>query len=42
MQFKKGARVYEISNIKAESIDLTSGLICFKGNKERYIQISDM
>ena len=42
--FATGARVYEISNIKAESIDLSSGLIRFKGkgNKERYIQISDM
>lgn len=41
--FATGARVYEISNIKAESIDLNSGLIRFKGkgNKERYIQISD-
>ena len=42
--FATGARVYEISNIKAESIDLNSGLIRFKGkgNKERYIQISDI
>ena len=41
--FATGARVYEISNIKAECIDLSSGLICFKGkgNKERYIQIGD-
>lgn len=41
--FATGARVYEISNIKEESIDLNSGLIRFKGkgNKERYIQISD-
>lgn len=42
--FATGARVYEISNIKAECIDLNSGLIRFKGkgNKERYIQISDI
>lgn len=41
--FATGARVYEISNIKVECIDLNSGLIRFKGkgNKERYIQISD-
>lgn len=39
--FATGARVYEISNMKKECIDLNSGLICFKGkgNKERYIQI---
>lgn len=39
--FSTGARVYEISNIKKESIDLKSGLICLKGkgNKERYIQL---
>lgn len=39
--FATGARVYEISNIKKDSIDLKSGLICLKGkgNKERYIQI---
>ena len=42
--FATGARVYEVSNIKAERIDLNSGLIRFKGkgNKERYIQISDI
>lgn len=42
--FATGARVYEISNIRPESIDVNSGLICFhgKGDKERYIQISDM
>ena len=42
--FATGARVYEISNIKEESIELNSGLIRFKGkgNKERYIQISDI
>lgn len=41
--FATGARVYEISNIKAECMDLSSGLIRFKGkgNKERYIQIGD-
>lgn len=39
--FATGARVYEISNMKKDSIDLKSGLICFKGKgkKERYIQI---
>lgn len=39
--FATGARVYEISNIKKDSIDLNSGLIRLKGkgNKERYIQI---
>lgn len=39
--FATGARVYEISNMKKDCIDLNSGLICFKGkgNKERYIQI---
>lgn len=41
--FATGARVYEISNIKADCIDLSSGLIRFqgKGNKERYVQIGD-
>ncbi len=41
--FATGARVYEISNIKTECIDLNSGLLRFmgKGGKERYIQISD-
>lgn len=39
--FATGARVYEISNMKKDCIDLNSGLICLKGkgNKERYIQI---
>ena len=39
--FATGARVYEISNIKKDCIDLNSGLICLKGkgNKERYVQI---
>lgn len=41
--FATGARVYEISNIRADSIDLNSGLIRFmgKGRKERYVQISN-
>ncbi len=41
--FATGARVYEISNIRAESINLNSGLIRImgKGGKERYIQISN-
>lgn len=41
MFFATGARVYEISNIKCDCIDLQSGLICIKGkgNKERYLQI---
>lgn len=39
--FATGARVYEVSNIGADCIDLNSGLIRFmgKGGKERYIQI---
>lgn len=42
--FATGARVYEVSNIKAGCIDLTSGLIRFmgKGGKERYVQIGDL
>lgn len=41
--FATGARVYEISNVRAESINLNSGLIRImgKGGKERYIQISN-
>lgn len=41
--FATGARVYEISNIKAECVDLNTGLICFmgKGGKERYVQIGE-
>lgn len=41
--FATGARVYEISNIRLENINLCSGLICFmgKGGKERYVQIAD-
>ena len=43
MFFATGARVYEISNIRTECVDLQSGLICFKGkgNKERYVQIGN-
>ena len=41
MLFATGARVYEISNIREDSIDLNSGLIRImgKGGKERYVQI---
>lgn len=41
--FATGARVYEISNIRADCIDLESGSIRImgKGGKERYIQIVD-
>ena len=41
--FATGARVYEISNIRVENINLNSGLIRImgKGGKERYIQISN-
>jgi len=41
--FATGARVYEISNIKADSINLNSGLIRImgKGGKERYVQLSN-
>ena len=40
--FATGARVYEISNIREESVNLNSGLIRImgKGGKERYVQIS--
>ena len=43
MFFATGARVYEISNIRVENINLNSGLIRImgKGRKERYIQISN-
>lgn len=43
MFFATGARVYEISNIRTDCIDLYSGLIRFmgKGGKERYVQIGD-
>lgn len=41
--FATGARVYEISNIHADCVDLDSGLIRImgKGGKERYIQIGE-
>lgn len=41
--FATGARVYEVSNIRADSIDLNSGLIRImgKGGKERYVQIGN-
>lgn len=40
--FATGARVYEISNIKADCVNLNTGFIKImgKGNKERYIQIA--
>ena len=42
--FATGARVYEISNIKASNVDLNTGLIKImgKGGKERYIQIASI
>lgn len=41
--FAIGARVYEVSNIRADCVDLYSGLIRImgKGGKERYIQIGE-
>lgn len=41
--FGTGARVYEISNIREECVNLNTGLIKImgKGGKERYVQISD-
>ena len=41
--FATGARVYEISNIRDDSINLNTGLIRLmgKGWKERYVQISN-
>lgn len=41
--FATGARVYEISNLRYDSIDLNSGSIRImgKGKKERYIQIGE-
>lgn len=41
--FATGARVYEISNIRADNVDLQSGTIKImgKGGKERYIQIGE-
>lgn len=43
MFFATGARVYEISNITMDCIDLSSGIIRFmgKGRKERYVQIGN-
>lgn len=40
--FATGARVYEISNIRADNINLNTGFIRImgKGGKERYIQIA--
>ena len=42
MFFATGARVYEVSNLKTDSVNLTSGLIRImgKGGKERYVQIA--
>lgn len=41
--FATGARVYEVSNLKADCINIDSGLIRImgKGDKERYIQIGE-
>ena len=41
--FATGARVYEISNIREDSVNLNSGQIRImgKGGKERYVQISN-
>lgn len=41
--FATGARVYEISNIREDSMNIHSGLIRImgKGGKERYVQISN-
>lgn len=41
--FATGARVYKISNIRDDSINLNTGLIRLmgKGGKERYVQISN-
>lgn len=40
--FATGARVYEISNIREDSVNLNTGLIRLmgKGGKERYIQVA--
>lgn len=40
--FATGARVYEISNIREDSVNLNTGLIRImgKGGKERYVQIA--
>ena len=39
--FATGARVYEISNIRRECVDLSGGLVRImgKGGRERYVQI---
>ena len=44
MFFATGARVYEISNLRSDSINLNSGLIRImgKGGKERYVQIGNI
>lgn len=41
--FATGARVYEVSNLKKEDIDLDNGIIRIfgKGSKERYVQIGN-
>ncbi len=41
--FATGARVYEISNLRSDCVDIGSGLIRImgKGNKERYVQIGE-
>jgi integrase/recombinase XerD len=41
MFFATGARVYEISNLKIQDVDLDNGIIKLfgKGGKERYVQI---
>ncbi len=41
MFFATGARVYEISNLKIQNMDLDNGIIKLfgKGSKERYVQI---
>ncbi|MCI8951516.1 MAG: tyrosine-type recombinase/integrase [Lachnospiraceae bacterium] len=43
MFFATGARVYEISNLKRQDIDLDNGIIKIlgKGSKERYVQIGN-
>lgn len=43
MFFATGARVYEVSNIRADCIDMESGVIRImgKGDKERYVQICE-
>lgn len=43
MFFATGARVYEVSNLRADCVDIESGLIRImgKGSKERYVQIGE-